>query len=403
MVKGLIDSLGTENYMTAALSGKAVNVLSQRGIESATIHRMLGYKDGQFAHNEDNPLEYTVLGIDEMSMNDVSLLLSVLKAVADGTKLILVGDSGQLPAIGYGDVLRDLLATKIFPTYELTQVHRQAAMSGILSLANGIRRGNQVMPYNSSGREVFGELQDQTVISYSNKESIPSDVLKIAKGYLKSNIKQPEDIVDLQIIVPNREKGNLSVRSMNIELQKVFNDISKPFISRNGYDYREGDKVIAQGNTYKLNPFLSVDDYLEKSKIVELAGDNEEEKEGKTNVYNGTMGVIKATLDKTALIQFEDISGLIAIDQNGLDKIDMAYAATVHKLQGSGIKDVIFCLDYGAYKLLSRQLLYTGLTRASRKCVLLCENNAMFTAIQNDASGIRRTFLADIINNSHVK
>lgn len=392
-VKGLIDSIGTSNYMTSALSGKAVNVLSQRGIEASTIHRMLGFLYGEFTVNEDSPLLYDVLVLDEMSMIDVSLILSVLRAVKDGTKLILVGDSGQLPAIGYGDVLRDLLATQAFPTYELTQVHRQATKSGILSLANSIRAGNQVTTYNSSSREVFGELQDQTVITYSDKDAIPFDIIKIAESY-KSNIKNPEDLLEFQVIVSNRERGNLSVKNLNIQLQKVFNDIRKPSISRNGYEYREGDKIIAQGNTYKLHSYLDAEDFAAQSERYE-----EEEIEGKLTVYNGTMGIIKDIYRGFTLIQFEGIKGLIPISQNGLDKIDMAYSITTHKSQGSSISDVIFALDYGAYKLLSKQLVYTAITRASRKGVVLAENNALITAIGNDASGNRRTFLGDIMGN----
>src|SRR6185312_297074 len=169
--------------MTAALSGKAVNVLSQRGIEAKTIHRMLAFKDGEFVFNENCPLPYDVVVLDEVSMINVQLVHSVVRAVPNGSKLIIVGDSGQLPAIGYGDVLRDLLATNMFPKYELTKVHRQAAKSGILSLANSIRGGNQVFPYDSAGQETFGELQDQTIIAYHNKDSIVGDLLNIAKAY----------------------------------------------------------------------------------------------------------------------------------------------------------------------------------------------------------------------------
>lgn len=397
-VKGLIDSLGTDNYITCALSGKAVKVLSQRGIEASTIHRMLGYQNGRFMFNEDNQLPYGTIVADEMSMTDVRLLLSVLKAVPDGAKLILVGDSGQLPAIGYGDVLRDLLSTKAFPTYELTKVHRQAAKSGILSLANSIREGNQVMPYNSSGKEVYGELQDQTVISYSNKDSIPSDIIKIATSY-KANIKVPEDLNNFQVIVANRERGSLSTRNMNTELQKVFNNMKKPFLNRNGYDFREEDKIIAQGNSYEQRVYRSSDDYYNHQSIVKEIGEDEAPEGNKEDIYNGTMGYIHTLLleEKIVLIQFEGVNGLVAMSQSDLDKIDMAYSATCHKMQGSGIRNVVVALDYGAFKLLSKQWVYTALTRASGKGVMLVENNALHQAISNDESGNRRTFLADFM------
>lgn len=401
-VKGLIDSMGTNNYMTAALSGKAVNVLSQRGIEASTIHRMLGFQDGQFVFNEFAPLPFDVIVLDEVSMINVQLIQSVICAIPNGAKLIIVGDSGQLPAIGYGDVLRDLLATNMFPKYELTKVHRQAAKSGILKLANSIRSGNQVFPYDSAGQETFGELQDQTVIAYHNKDSIVGDLLNIAKAY-KSKLVKPEDLYEFQVIVANRERGTLSVKNLNIELQAIFNDMSKPSLNRNGYEYREHDKIITQGNAYKKLKFNTVDDYFKKTNQAESMDEDEAKyflKPYQFDLFNGTLGYID-TIDKQnklIFIRLDGYDGVVALTEAELDKIEMAYAATVHKLQGSSIKNVIFALDYGAYKLLSKQLVYTAMTRTSLKGVALVEANALFAAIKNDASGNRRTFLADIIN-----
>lgn len=404
-VKGLIDSMGTKNYMTAALSGKAVNVLSQRGIEASTIHRMLGFQEGKFVHNVENPLPYDVIVLDEVSMINVQLIHSVICAIPNGAKLIIVGDSGQLPAIGYGDVLRDLLATSMFPKFELTQVHRQAAKSGILKLANSIRDGNQVFTYDSAGQETFGELQDQTVIAYHNKDSIVGDLLNIAKAY-KTKINQPEDLYEFQVIVANRERGTLSVKNLNIELQAIFNDMSKPSLNRNGYEYREHDKIITQGNAYKKLKFNTIDDHF---KTVAQANMLDEEdaklflEPYQFDLFNGTLGYID-TIDKQnklVFIRLDGYDGVVALQEDEMDKIDMAYAATVHKLQGSSIKNVIFALDYGAYKLLSKQLVYTAMTRTSLKGVALVEANALYSAIKNDASGNRRTFLADIINLLH--
>lgn len=401
-VKGLIDSLGTDNYMTAALSGKAVNVLSQRGIEAKTIHRMLGFQDGKFQANEETPLEYDVIVLDEVSMINVQLVHSVLCAVPSGAKLIIVGDSGQLPAIGFGDVLRDLLATQRFPKYELTKVHRQAAKSGILSLANSIRGGNQVFPYDSAGQETFGELQDQTVIAYHNKDSIVGDLLNIAKAY-KSKIQKPEDLYDFQVLVANRERGNLSVKNLNVELQSIFNDMSKPSLNRNGYEYREHDKIITQGNAYKKLKFNTVDDYFVKTGQADLMDEEGAKyflKPYQFDLFNGTLGYID-TIDKhnkLVFIRLDGYNGVVALNETELDKIEMAYAITVHKSQGSGVRNVIFALDYGAFKLLSKQLVYTALTRASEKGVALVEANALHAAIKNDSSANRKTFLADIIN-----
>lgn len=403
IVNGLIESLGTDNYITAALSGKASFVLTQKGVNASTIHRMMGYNpEGftRFFHNKFEPLPYDLIVLDEVSMIDVSLFNDVIQAVSDGAKLIIVGDSGQLPAISYGDVLRDLIETKGFPTYELTQVHRQAAKSGILSLANSVRDGNQIMPYNASGREVYGELQDQTVISYSDKSDIPNDIVNIAKQYATTKIESSEDLLDLQILVSNRERGDLSVKALNTELQKVFNTLSKPHISSYDYHYREGDKVIQNGNSYDIRYYTSLEQYF-KEKVKERQLEDDYNYDKTTDLYNGTLGIIKDLYikgdEKIILVEFEGTDGVIALDTDGMKSIDMAYALTVHKSQGSGFKHVIFALDFGAFSLLSKQLVYTAITRAIEKGVILCENNAMFKAISNDASKSRRTFLGDII------
>lgn len=397
IVKSLIDSLGYPKYMTAALSGKASSVLIQRGIKSSTIHRMLGKSEnGGFLYGEDKKLPYDIVVIDEVSMINIDLFLSVVKAIKDGGKLLIVGDSGQLPAIGIGDILRDLLQTNEFPKFELTKVHRQAAKSGILQLANEIREGNQIMPYDSNGKETYGELQDQTVISYSDRNSIPYNVLEIARVY-KSRIKTPQDLLDFQVIVSNRERGELSVRKMNVEMQKIFNSNDKPSLSRNGYDFKSGDKVIAQGNSYGQYAFNDEFEYYDF-----LDGD-EEESIREVDIFNGTMGYVQdvSIKHKVVFIQFEGIDGLVVFHQNDLDKIDLAYCITVHKSQGSSVNHLVFALDFSSYTLLSRQLVYTALTRCSLRGVALVESKALHKAIETNASS-RRTFLQEIIRGDNL-
>lgn len=384
-IKSLVDSLGISNVITVALSGKAVKILSNRGLNASTIHRMLGMV------SDKNPyLPYDVIVVDEMSMVSASLFLELLRHTSDGTKLILAGDSAQLPSIGLcsADILRDLLQTKIFPSYELTKVHRQAKASGILEKAYEIRSGKQLFPYNFSGSESFGESGDQIIASYTKeqKSQIPFDALQIAESY-KKRVKSVEDLFDFQVLVPNRKSGVLSAMSLNISMQKIFNDLSKPYISRNNYNFRELDKIIAQGNSYDVLAYDSLNNYLDNKPSVV------------TNVYNGTMGYIHTILEeeKIALIKFEDLEQLVPYSADELEKIDMAYAITIHKAQGSGIENCLICCDFSAYKLLSRQLIYTSITRASKKCIMLVEGNALYSAIQNDISSNRRTFLADLI------
>ncbi|WP_341323386.1 AAA family ATPase [Solibacillus sp. FSL H8-0523] len=408
-VKGIIDSLDKVNYMTAALSGKAVNILSQRNIEASTIHRMLGFIGGKFEHNETDPLSYQVIVLDEMSMNDALLVYSVVSAIRTGAKLILVGDSGQLPAIGFGDVLRDLLATNLFPKYELTQVHRQAAKSGILMLANSIRKGIQPLSYNEANIVEYGEANDQTLFAYRDKKEILSGIIEIAESY-KEKIKAPEDHFDFQVIVSNKERGELSVKNLNIRLQEVFNGGNKPSIKTSAYEFKEGDKIITKGNVYNKLKFPSTNKYFEVLNFVNFTDINqvltyEQQRIIKPYVFdlfNGTLGYIDKIArngsDTVIFIRLEGHEGVIALDVAELDKIDMAYAATVHRLQGSSIKNVVFALDFGSYKLLSKQLVYTALTRASEKGKALVETNALHTAIKTDASNSRRTFLQEFIN-----
>lgn len=368
-------------YMTCALSGKAANVLEQKGVSSSTIHRMLGWsvKENCFLHNEHLNLSYDVVVIDEASMVNANLFLSVVKSIKRGAKVIIVGDSGQLVGIGVGDVLRDLIQTNLFPRYELTKIHRQAEKSGILSLANRIRRGENIARYNYTGKETYGELKDQDVYFYSDKSSIPSDVAKIANMF-KSKINKPEDLLDFQVLVANKERGDLCVRKLNTALQEILNDDEGEFIKHNSYQYRTGDKVITQGNKYECT-ILKED----------------EEVEG--NVYNGTLGIIKKVNQREGklIIQFEGIEGLVEFSEGDLFNLDMAYAITVHKSQGSAFKYLVVAVDFGAYSLLSRQLIYTALTRASEKGIMLCESNALHKALNHDESGSRRTFLKELI------
>jgi len=394
LVSGIIKTLGIENYITVALSGKAAQVLALKGIESSTIHRAIG---GNQNPNEKVQMDYDLVVADEFSMVDVNLSLQLLEAIKNGAKLIIVGDSGQLPAIGYGDVLRDLLTTNLFPSYELTQVHRQASKSGILSLANDIRDGKQIMKYNvkTTTKETYGELQDQTVIAYSGetKDNIARDILNIANAY-KEKIKEPKDLFDFQVIVANKDKKVLSVENLNTEMQKIFNAAESDSIVHRNQTFKMNDKVIHKGNSYDIPVFYSFDQFIQYVK--------EDEKTPTTTVYNGTMGIIGDVLISGDLegvfVRFEGQVGDVFIEKKELDKIQLAYALTVHSSQGSGIKHVVFALDYGAFTLLSRQLVYTAITRAIEKGVALVEGNALHKAITVDASSVRKTFLRDLIN-----
>lgn len=394
LMSGIIKVYEYTNYITVALSGKAAQVLALKGIESSTIHRAIGVNQNPDIKVQ---MEYDLVIGDEFSMVDIPLVLQLLQAIKSGSKLVISGDSGQLPAIGYGDVLRDLLTTDLFPSYELTKVHRQAAKSGILSLANDIRDGKQIMKYNikTTTKETYGELQDQTVIAYSaeNKDNIAHDILNIATAY-KKKIIVPKDLFDFQVIVANKDKKDLSVANLNMEMQKIFNPAESDSIVHRNQTFKINDKVIHKGNSYDIPVFYSFEQFIRHIK--------EDEKTPLTTVYNGTMGIIGDVIVSDdlegVLVRFEGQVGDVFIEKKELNKIQLAYALTVHSAQGSGIKHVVFALDYGAFTLLSRQLVYTAITRAIEKGVALVEGNAMHKAITVDSSSIRKTFLRDLIN-----
>lgn len=405
-IAAILEATG-KTYMSVALSGKASQVLSQKGLHSMTIHRALGAKGfSEFTYNRYNPMPYDAIILDETSMVNAGLFSRLVQAIKTGAKLIIVGDSGQLSGIGHGDILRDLLHSGYFKGRELIQIHRQAEESGIIEVASKVRDGQQLTNYNTSIRDTYGKLQDQTIMTFQDRETVAAVLKNIIDNY-KEKLKVANDLMDFQILVANRDRGELSVQSINLYAQSVYNDLSKPFVKRGVYEYREGDKVIAKGNSYEIQIYHSVDSYNNPKEIdyfEMLIAEEEGVKIQNPNysigdLYNGTMGIVKQvdTKDKTLLIEFQGINGVICLKQDELDNIQMAYAITTHSSQGSTIKNVVFAVDFVAFKLLSKQLIYTGITRASGKCVLLAENNALHKAIATDLSGNRRTHMQDLI------
>lgn len=378
-VKAILKTLEEYSYCCCALSGKAAKILSDHGLTSMTIHRMLGVSHDGFSYNNKNRMPYDIIVIDEASMVNISLFYAVLSAIKDDGKVIIVGDSGQLASIGTGAVFYDLLKSQKYPQQELTIVHRQAQMSGILSTANIIRDGHQINGRYDYEHEVFGELKDMYLLPVQNKENIFDIVIDICQKYKGKNIN------DFQVITGLKDKGQLSVKKLNIELQKIFNGDETPSVKRGQYDYKVNDKIIQNGNNYE-------------------AGKNAD-----TSVFNGTLGIVrKIDFDDSkkkkhkVWIEFDGIEELISYYPSDLEKTELAYAITTHRSQGSTIKHILFTFDYGSYTLLSKEFVYTGITRASKGCVMVCENAALHHAIRTSHSDRRRTFLYDMLMEENV-
>ncbi len=386
LLQGALKILSRYSHVGCALSGKATRILAEKNLNAMTIHRLLKYdpKNGGFTYNRTNRLDYQIIILDEASMVNSSLMYSLISALPDGCKFVIQGDYVQLAAISAGSPFYDLLMSGVFPRTELLTVHRQASMSGVLSTANTIRDGIQINGSESYDKKVFGELKDMVLFPVKNKEYIRDLVLDICEKSFKN-----KSIMDFQVITPLRSRGQLSVKELNIELQKMFNDMSKPFIKRGNYEYRKGDKCIQNGNNYEAS-LVSSDEW--------------DEEMGMTQVFNGTLGIIervnipKHDKDKGSVwIQFDGVNGLVEYKGEELDNIELAYAISVHRSQGSTIPYILFAFDFGSYMLLSKNLIYTGISRASKGCVMICENSALRKAVSIDHSGNRNTFLPSLL------
>ena len=339
--------------LLAAPTGRAAKRLSEAsGLEAKTVHRLLEYKPPEGAgRNEEKPLEGDVLLIDECSMLDLLLFYSLLKAVPSGMSLILVGDSDQLPSVGAGNVLSDLIASGVIPVARLSKVFRQAAGSRIVMNAHRINKGQRLDLRGGSGSDFF--------FLETEKEKIADTVRDLCLQRLPSYYQL--DSSQIQVLTP-MQKGDAGAQNLNRLLQEALNH-SELFLSRGGVQYRQGDKVMQIRNNY--------------------------DKE----VFNGDIGRIESvdTYERILAVSFD--GRLVSYEQSELDELTLAYAVTVHKAQGSEYPAVVMPLTMGHYMLLQRKLLYTGVTRAKRLLVLVGEKRALYLALFKEDTSKRNTKL----------
>ncbi len=350
------------DILLAAPTGRAAKRMTEAtGYEARTIHRMLEINGGmedesraRFERNGENPLEADVVIIDEMSMVDIYLFQSLLEAVSVGTRLILVGDVDQLPSVGPGQVLRDLIESKCFPTVMLKKIYRQAGESDIVMNAHRINMGQKIALNNKSKDFFFLPRNDVQVIY---KHMIQLITEKLPK-YVEA---QPYDI---QILTPMR-KGSLGVETLNEILQRYLNpaEPSKQEHTTGERIFREGDKVMQIRNNYQL-----------EWEIVSRYGIRIDSGSG---VFNGDIGTIRRICKESSTVQVEfDEHRLVEYTFSQLDEIELAYAITIHKSQGSEYPAVLLPLLSGPKMLMNRNLLYTAVTRA-RKCVTILGSQEM--------------------------
>lgn len=350
----------------AAPTGRAAKRMTETtGYEAQTIHRLLELdgipeeeREGQAVHferNSENPLEADVIIIDEMSMVDIHLMHSLLLAVTPGTRLILVGDENQLPSVGPGNVLRDIIHSGQFPVVELKKIFRQASESDIVVNAHKINRGEQVILDNKSRDFFFLKRYDADII------------IRVLIALIQEKLPRYVEAkpFDIQVLTPMR-KGLLGVERLNQILQRYLNppDEKKKEKSFGQGLFREGDKVMQIRNNYQLE--------------WEIRGKYGIPVEKGIGVFNGDTGILKTINDfaETAEVEFED-GRFAEYSFKQLEELELAYAITIHKSQGSEYPAVVMPILSGPKMLLNRNLLYTAVTRA-RKCVTIVGSEETF-------------------------
>lgn len=347
------------DFMLAAPTGRAAKRMSETtGYEARTIHRMLelgGEESIGFGRDESNPLEADAIIIDEMSMVDLPLMNSLLKAITPGTRLILVGDVNQLPSVGPGRVLKDIITSGQMPVVELTEIFRQAKESDIIVNAHRINRGEEVTLDNKSMDFFFLKRYDADQIINVTLQLVLQKMPKFVGA----------TPMDIQVLTPMR-KGLLGVERLNTVLQHYLNppDASKAEKERPSGIFREGDKVMQTKNNYQL-----------QWEVRSRYGIPIEKGQG---VFNGDMGIIRIidSFAQSLTVEFEE-GRMVEYPFGAIDELELAYAITIHKSQGSEYPAVVIPLLSGPRPLMNRNLLYTAVTRA-RKCVTLVGDDRVF-------------------------
>lgn len=388
VVKGILAILNNYDFAQVALSGRAASRLSEiTGRTGSTIHRLLGYPQGDkqgFRYHDENPLPFDIYILDEISMVDSYLFYYLLRAIPTGSKVYLLGDTGQLESIGAGNIAHDMINSGAITTVFLTKIHRQAAKSAIVTESIKVRQGQQLIEKDWVGEETRGELQDLTIRCYSDKSNTFHEIIKAFRRYYDS----PDfNIMETQIIVPIKNRGDACTYVLNNAIQDIYNPddgfTRKKSISifKDGKNYmlRVGDKVINRVNNYKTCPFI----------------------------YNGNIGILKKfdelmneDTGETTEVMVIDFLGIgeVNVPKTFWKNIELAYAITVHSDQGSEHDNVIFGFDNVSYTLLSKELVYTGITRAKKKCELIAQTSALRRAVVMEGVNKKQTHLAEILH-----
>lgn len=381
IINAIIKLCEAEGYEIelAAPTGRAAKRMEEAtGHKAQTIHRLLGInfvnensRTQTFEKDEENPLEADVIIIDESSMIDILLMHSLLKAIPLGTRLIIVGDSNQLPSVGPGNVLRDIINSDVIKVCKLTEIFRQAQESAIVTNAHRINKGEY--PNLKQKDKDFFFMRRNTA------QDLSSLIVSLVSVRLPKYLSC-DPIRDIQVLTPMR-KSPLGVTALNALLQEALNPPSQNKREKEfrGIKFREGDKVMQIKNNYNAEWKI-----VETGKVVEDG----------VGVFNGDEGIITyMDLDNEYVEILFDDNKIVHYDFTQMDEIDLSYAVTIHKSQGSEYKAVIMPLLNGPDMLMSRNLLYTGLTRAKELAVIAGAENTIYKMVDNNREVSRYTSL----------
>ena len=363
VLMGILHALEQKEYTIAvcAPTGRAAKRAKEStGYDAKTIHRTLEFspESGGFQRNEFNYLEEDVIVVDESSMVDILLFHSLLKAISSYKRLILVGDVDQLPSVGAGNVLKDLIDSGFVPVVRLTTIHRQEDGSRIPWNAQRVIQGSMPNLDNRGSKDFF-------FISHTEEQHVVNDIVTMVSDRLPKafHIKP----VDIQVLCPMRQRGLTGCSNLNKCIQEKVNPKGE-FLSYGDTLFRKGDRVMQMKNNYDKG------------------------------VFNGDVGIIHEVSEELGYltVDYPD-SPIVKYEESDLDELQLSYASTIHKSQGSEYGTVIIPVMYSAFKMLQRNLIYTAITRAKERCIIIGSKQALWTAVSNFFIKPRQTYLKERI------
>ena len=393
VLRGILDEMEAQglHYRLCAPTGRAQKRMTeQTGRTAQTIHRLLEWQGGRFGRDEDSPLLTDAVIVDECSMIDLMLMQALLRAIQPGTRLILIGDNDQLPSVGAGRVLGDIIDSGVVPVTRLTQIYRQSDGSYITQNARAIIRGRfeDIHLDNRTSRDFFfldvkslmdaGEFADDPTVQTIDQAAQRKLIEKVSDGlprYMPGR--------EIQVLTPTRQRGECSTDTLNPLLQHALNPDGQP-LDIAGYRLRRGDRVMQMRNNYALGAF--------NGDIGQVDGVGWVEKKRWRDT--GDWESNHTDDDRCMLVRYPDHPTATPYDSDDLKDIDLAYASTIHKAQGSEYPIVVIMITPATAFMLNRNLLYTAVTRAKDLCLIIGDRQTLRLAVRKVSTDIRQTRLA---------